>query len=124
MHSINASFTDSYFSDIDFNKLDKDDFVYADPPYLITTGSYNDGNRGFVNWTEKQDVELRTILDNLNAAGIKFALSNVLEHKGEINHPLIEWSKKYQVHHLNYSYSNASHNTTHQGSDEVLITNY
>ena len=124
LHSINASFTDSYFSDIDFNKLDKDDFVYADPPYLITTGSYNDGNRGFVNWTEKQDVELRTILDNLNAAGIKFALSNVLEHKGEINHPLIEWSKKYQVHHLNYSYSNASHNTTHQGSDEVLITNY
>ena len=124
LHSMNASFTDSYFSDIDFNKLDKDDFVYADPPYLITTGSYNDGNRGFVNWTEKQDIELRTILDNLNTAGIKFALSNVLEHKGEINHPLIEWSKKYQVHHLNYSYSNSSHNTTHQGSDEVLITNY
>lgn len=124
LHGMNAEFTDLYFTNLDFSKLDKDDFVYADPPYLITTGSYNDGNRGFVNWTDQQDIELRTILDKLNSAGIKFALSNVLEHKGEINKPLFNWSKKYHVHHLNYSYSNSSHNTTHQGSDEVLITNY
>lgn len=124
LHTMNAKFTDYYFTDVDFSKLTKDDFVYADPPYLITTGSYNDGNRGFVNWTEKQDVELQNILDKLDHVGIKFALSNVLEHKGEVNELLVEWSQKYHVHHLNYSYSNSSHNTSHQGSDEVLITNY
>lgn len=124
LHDINANFTDCYFTKLDFSILDKDDFVYADPPYLITTGSYNDGNRGFGNWTQKQDEELRVVLDKLNNAGIKFALSNVLEHKGEINKPLIDWSKKYNIHHLNYSYKNSSHNTVHKDSDEVLITNY
>lgn len=124
LHDMDAVFTDKYFTDIDFSKLRQHDFVYADPPYLITTGSYNDGNRGFVNWTEKQDEELRYILDMLNRSGVKFALSNVLHHKGLTNKPLIEWSKQYHVHHLNYSYSNSSHNTTHKGSDEVLITNY
>lgn len=124
LHDINAVFTDCYFTNFDFNILDKDDFVYADPPYLITTGSYNDGNRGFVNWTETQEKELRNVLDQLNNLGIKFALSNVFEHKGEFNKSLIEWSKNYNVHHLDYSYSNSSHNTVHKGSDEVLITNY
>lgn len=124
LHDMNAEFTDSYFANIDFVKIDEDDFVYADPPYLITRGSYNDGNRGFINWTEKQDIELLTILDNLNSAGVKFALSNVLEHKGKMNVHLIDWSKKYHVHHLECSYSNSSHNTIHRDSDEVLITNY
>lgn len=124
LDDIDAKFTDHYFTKINMNTLGKDDFVYADPPYLITTGSYNDGNRGFVNWTDKQDKELRNVLDSLDHRDIRFALSNVLRHKGEENIPLIKWSQKYNVHHLNYSYSNSSHNTTHKGSDEVLITNY
>lgn len=124
LHSIDATFTDHYFTELDFSALGKDDFVYADPPYLITTGSYNDGNRGFVNWTEEQDHELRDLLDSLDQQGVRFALSNVLEHKGTVNHQLVAWSKQYHVHHLNYSYSNSSHNTSHTGSDEVLITNY
>lgn len=124
LHSINAIFTDNYFTDIDFNSLGESDFVYADPPYLITTGSYNDGNRGFVNWTETQDQELCRVLDNLNSKNIKFALSNVLRHKGKVNQSMVNWSEKYNVHHLNYSYSNSSHNTSHLSSDEVLITNY
>jgi adenine-specific DNA-methyltransferase len=124
LHEINCEFTDNYFSDVDFNKLSTNDFVYADPPYLITTGSYNDGNRGFVNWTYKQEKELYDLLDNLNANKIRFALSNVLYHKGLKNSMLISWSSKYNVHHLNYSYKNSSHNTKRLNSDEVLITNY
>lgn len=124
LRSINASFTDQYFTDVDFQSLGESDFVYADPPYLITTGSYNDGNRGFVNWTEKQDEEILKILDDLDNKNVKFAFSNVLRHKGNVNKALIDWSNKYNVHHLNYSYSNSSHNTSHLYSDEVLITNY
>lgn len=124
LHMINATFTDDYFTKLDLSGLDKNSFVYADPPYLITTGSYNDGNRGFVNWTEKQEHELYDFLDALNARKIRFAMSNVLYHKGKENTSLLQWSEKYTVHHLNYDYKNASHNTVKQGSDEVLITNY
>lgn len=124
LHSIDAIFTDHYFNEFDLKRLDTESFVYADPPYLITTGSYNDGNRGFVNWTDKQECELYALLDKLNEKGIRFAMSNVLYHKGKENTSLLKWSKKYNVHHLNYDYKNSSHNTVKQDSDEVLITNY
>ena len=124
LHSIDAIFTDKYFNELDLKVLDKNSFVYVDPPYLITTGSYNDGNRGFVNWTDKQEKELYLLLDNLNDRNIRFAMSNVLTHKGKKNTLLIDWSKKYTIHHLNYNYKNSSHNTSKKESDEVLITNY
>lgn len=124
LNQLDAQFTDDYFNSFDTSLLTSNSFVYADPPYLITTGSYNDGNRGFINWTEKQECELYSFLDRLNNQNIKFALSNVFEHKGLSNDMLRTWSKNYKVKHLNYDYSNASHNTVRSGSDEVLITNY
>lgn len=124
LNQIEAEFTDKYFTEFNQDMLTTNSFVYADPPYLITTGSYNDGNRGFINWTTKQEQELYDYLDHLNEKGIKFALSNVLEHKGISNDMLKKWSKKYHVVHLNYDYTNASYNTTRRGSDEVLIKNY
>ncbi|AEV95939.1 Dam family site-specific DNA-(adenine-N6)-methyltransferase [Pediococcus claussenii] len=124
LNHADAHFTDEYFSDFDFSKLTKKSFVYADPPYLITTGSYNDGNRGFVNWTEKQEKELYDVLDGLNSSGIRFALSNVIEHKGRTNTLLKKWSTQYNIHDLQYGYQNSSHNTVSLGSREVLITNY
>lgn len=120
----NVNFINCEFEDFDFNILNDRDFVYCDPPYLITTGSYNDGNRGFKNWNKDQEKKLLDLLDSLNERGIKFALSNVLRHKGKENDILINWSKKYRVHYLNHSYKNCSHNTKRDESDEVLITNY
>jgi adenine-specific DNA-methyltransferase len=107
-----------------FDQLTENDFVYADPPYLITTGNYNDGNRGFKHWTPKEELELYQLLDSLNDRNVRFALSNVMNHKGKSNDSLKEWAKKYNVHHLNYNYSNSSYNTKKIASDEVLITNY
>lgn len=124
LNMIDAEFTDDYFTDFNIDILTKDSFVYADPPYLITTGSYNDGNRGFVNWTEKQEKELYVFLDRLDRMNIKFALSNVIEHKGKENSLLKSWAKKYNTHYLNYNYKNSSHNTSKLSSQEVLITNY
>lgn len=119
------------YSTVDFRKfkykiLKPGDFVYVDPPYLITTGSYNDGKRGFEGWSKKDDEDILKILDELNERGVKFALSNVLEHKGLKNIELIDWAKKYRVHHLNYDYSNSSYHgkNTEEKTDEVLITNY
>lgn len=102
--------------------ITKDCFFYCDPPYLITTANYNE-NGG---WTEKDEVDLLESLDKLNEKGNKFALSNVLEHKGKSNDLLKEWSKKYKVHYLNHSYSNCSYHgkNTDKPTIEVLITNY
>lgn len=118
------------FSSIDFDLfmqniiLSKNTFVYCDPPYLITTGSYNDGNRGFKDWKIEEEIQLYNRLDYLNDKNIKFALSNVISHKGFNNDLLIEWSKKYNVHSLNHDYSQSSYNTSRLKSKEVLITNY
>lgn len=119
-----AEFVSQDFVRFDFGSLDKNDFVYCDPPYLITTGSYNDGNRGFKNWTRESDKKLYALLDELDSQKIKFALSNVMTHKGEKNDILIDWAKKYNIHHLKKDYSNSSYNTERSGSDEVLVTNY
>lgn len=114
------------FRDFDFARLTKGDVVYCDPPYLITTGSYNDGKRGFKDWTESEDSDLLALLDKLNERGILFALSNVFAHKGQTNDALIEWSKKYNVLYIDKTYSNCSYHFKDRGAKtvEVLITNY
>ena len=120
----NIVFTANDFTSVDFSGLGENDFVYCDPPYLITTGSYNDGNRGFKDWSEKEEEKLYTLLDNLHIQGVKFALSNVLIHKGVRNKMLIDWSKRYVVSNLKNNYSNSSYNTVKGESAEILITNY
>ena len=54
----NVNFTSYCFERYDFSLLTPNDFVYCDPPYLITTGTYNDGKRGFKGWTEKEEKQL------------------------------------------------------------------
>jgi DNA adenine methylase len=125
----NIGFNNQSFEDFNFDILNKNDFVYCDPPYLITTASYNDGKRGFKGWGEKEEMELLSILDTLNHKKIKFALSNVIEHKGKINHLLKSWLNKnaYQIHYLNKNYANSNYQTKIRDTNasiEVLITNY
>lgn len=127
LHTINAKFTDKMFDKFDISELSSLDFVYMDPPYLITTGNYNDGNRGFVNWGKEQEKAMYQLMDNLSERHVKFALSNVLDHKGRSNDLLKKYIKTHNdivVNHLNYTYRNSSYNTTNKESDEVLITNY
>ena len=125
----NIIFENKDFLDIDFQNLDSNSFVYCDPPYLITTGSYNDGNRGFKNWTTKEELQLLNLLDNLNNRRIKFALSNVLEHEGKENILLKEWlaQREYNVIDINSCYKNSNYqkqDKENYKSIEVLITNY
>lgn len=126
----NTKFSDICFTDFDFSNFGVNDFVYCDPPYLITTGTYNDGKRGFKGWTEKEEKELLQLLDNLNNNNIKFALSNVFEHKGKSNEILKNWVEKnpnYYINFMDYNYSNSNYQTIvrdKNASIEVLITNY
>ncbi|RIY34080.1 hypothetical protein CJP74_00220 [Psittacicella melopsittaci] len=98
------------------------DFVYLDPPYLISTASYNEGQ----GWTLDNELALLEALDELNARGVKFALSNVLAHKGKENTHLQQWAQKYKIHYLEHHYNNSNYQSQagkHQ-TIEVLITNY
>lgn len=126
LHKKNIILSTGDFRDFDFTRLNKGDVVYCDPPYLITTGSYNDGKRGFKDWTKSEDSDLLALLDRINEQGILFALSNVFVHKGQTNDALIEWSKKYNVLYIDKTYSNCSYHFKDRGTKtiEVLITNY
>lgn len=126
----NVTFSNVCFNDFDFKSLNNNDFVYCDPPYLITTGTYNDGKRGFKGWTENEEKQLLKILDNLDAQNTRFALSNVLEHKGKSNEILKNWiahNSNYKINYIDFHYSNSNYQTLDRNKNttvEVLITNY
>jgi DNA adenine methylase Dam len=123
IHHLNIKFTNKNFQELKIDKLESDDFVYCDPPYLITLAAYNE--RG--GWNEDKEKLLLHKLDEIHNKGIKFALSNVLEHKGKTNEILTNWSKKYTTHDLTKSYKNSNYQTNKRDekeSREVLITNH
>lgn len=124
LHEMDVTFSSVDFQNFDISSLNSGDLIYCDPPYLITTGSYNDGNRGFKDWGIKEEQALYAFLDKANEKGIRFALSNVLEHKGKSNDLLKEWAKKYRIIDIDRDYSNSSYNTIQGKSREVLIVNY
>lgn len=94
------------------------DFVYFDPPYLISNSEYNKL------WNESDDVELFRLLDMLDEDNIKFGLSNIVKHKGQHNKVLEEWMKKYVVYDVKSNYISRFDNTIKDDSKEVYITNY
>lgn len=117
--NINVVVSNNTFTEIQINP---DYFYYSDSPYYISTANYNENN----GWTEQDDINLMEYLDKVNSAGAKFAMSNVLEHKGQKNERLIEWAKKYKVHYINSNYNNCCYHKTERNNPtvEVLITNY
>ncbi len=110
-------------SSIDFRKFfsekiyNKNDFVYIDPPYLITSSEYNKL------WDTKSESDLLAIIDKLDKKGVKFALSNVTHYNGNKNDLVIKWMKKYKVHKIKSNYI-SYHNNKQKEISEVLITNY
>lgn len=80
-----------YIDIIETMSYELDDFIYFDPPYKMTTGSYNDGKRGFKGWNNYLEKELFQVIDSLTERNIKCMLSYVLEHNGKFNNELNEW---------------------------------
>ena len=100
------------------------DFVYVDPPYLITTAVYNEGN----NWNDETEKELISLLDEINKKKIKFALSNVLTKVGVENTILHDWlikNPEIKINSMDYHYRSCSYNKKDRDANEqeVLITN-
>ena len=117
-----VEFSTKSFQDFDYSILFAGDFLYADPPYLISCATYNTG------WGERDEYALYEILSALDKKGIKFALSNVSEHKGQTNDILLKWvsDNGYHLHDIDFNYDNCSYHgqNTDKPTREVLITNY
>ena len=104
----------SFFSEIKFSA---NDFVYLDPPYLITASEYNKF------WDQKSESDLLNLIDNLNKKSVRFALSNVTHYNGSKNDVLIKWMKKYKMRKIKSNYI-SYHNNGKKKIKEALITNY
>lgn len=117
----NISFLNTRFQDY---LVPDNAFVYCDPPYYLTTASYNENGA----WTYSDEVDLLNYLLDLNNRKIKFALSNVLEHQGEKHTMLLDWGNKnnFKFHKINSNYNNSNYQKSiNKGNSlEVLITNY
>lgn len=98
------------------------DFVYMDPPYLITDAVYNESGK----WNTIAEQDLLHLIDELIEKQTPFALSNVLTKGEHINQPLFDW---LQIHNndtniinINYHYRGAYYNKKERaGEREVLI---
>lgn len=109
------------FKTLKIDKLNQNDFVYLDPPYLNTTATYNE-NGG---WNIEDEDTLYDICERLSAQGIKWGMSNVFENKGIINQKLIEWCTNNNL--KIYTFDKFTYMACGKGNSsaqEVYICNY
>ena len=123
MQSKNISLQSKDFREFDSGILDKQSLVYIDPPYLLANAGYNE-NGG---WSEADEKDLLDFMTFLDSREIRFALSNVLFHKGREHKILATWLKsnpKFHTHFLDFSYKNCNYQTKRAESSEVLVVNF
>lgn len=106
--------------------IKKVDFIYIDPPYLITTAVYNETN----NWNEEKEKKLLKLIDYIISIKKPFILSNVIEKAGKENIILKKWlqknDEKVNLDYINFSYGNAHYHKKDKSNSEieVMIYNY
>ncbi|MCS6794610.1 MAG: Dam family site-specific DNA-(adenine-N6)-methyltransferase [Raineya sp.] len=93
------------------------DFLYFDPPYLITFSEYNKL------WGEIQEKNLIKTLNDLHQRGLRFAVSNVVSYKGRENTIFKEWAKNFKIIPIKSNYISYHDNSIKQ-FEEVLVCNY
>tara|TARA_R110002049_G_scaffold249558_1_gene423930 strand:+ start:2927 stop:3895 length:969 start_codon:yes stop_codon:yes gene_type:complete len=109
----NLDFLD-FFDSINFQE---NDFVYLDPPYLITFSEYNKL------WNQETEERLLNFLEYLDEQNVNFAISNVTHYKGKINKQFLNWSNNYFSLDIKSNYI-SYHDNSNKEFKEVLITNY
>lgn len=107
------------YTQIRWDEYPLDTVFYFDPPYYITSAAYNDGKRGMKGWGITEEIEMLTILKQIDEHGYKFMLSNVLEHNGKRHELLQEW-----IRENHYRVIEAGVSGWRYAKNEVLIVNY
>ena len=123
LQKIDCEFTNKDFRNFDFNELNKNDFVYLDPPYILGDVEYS--RQG--GWNDEIEQNMYDILLDLNNKGIKWGLSNVIQHKGKYHQSLDDFIKKnnFNMILLDKQYDNANYRAIKKSnSKEILVVNY
>ena len=122
MRSIRADFICADFSIAELETtLMNADFIYLDPPYLITDAVYNESGK----WSSKDEYELLGLLSEFLNCNKEFVLSNVIEKHNVCNEPLKCWAEetknKIDIIDIDYNYRSASYNKKNRDSNEREI---
>ena len=107
-----------YISFLESIKLQDKDYIYFDPPYLISLSEYNKF------WNIDREIELCYYLDFLHKKGIKFGITNLVTHKDRTNTIFWDWSRKYKTYGIESNYISYYDNSIKDTSKEVFVTNY
>lgn len=102
--------------------IESADFIYLDPPYLITDAVYNESSK----WNEESEKELIDFLQYLQKKNKAFVLSNIStkDNGKKRNVPLCDWidnDPSLIVHKIMYNYRSASYNKKNRDSNEEEI---
>ncbi|MDE7317694.1 MAG: DNA adenine methylase [Helicobacter sp.] len=111
------------FREFDVSILDSQSFIYIDPPYFLATATYNENQA----WGLQDELDLLEFLRILDSKKIRFALSNVICHKGKEHIILKKWLEKninFKTFFLEFNYKNCNYRTKRAESTEVLVANY
>lgn len=109
--------TADYLDFLESLTLGEEDYVYCDPPYLISMSEYNKL------WNEEREKELYECLDSLDKRGIRFGITNLISHKGRINSIFQEWAESYLIEKISSNYISFNDNTIKNDSMEVYVHN-
>ncbi|MBO6035996.1 MAG: Dam family site-specific DNA-(adenine-N6)-methyltransferase [Acetobacter sp.] len=97
----------------------ENDFIYLDPPYLITFSEYNKL------WNKDKERELLDLLDELTRNKVKWSISKQVADYNKNTHNEIYGNlmQQYNIHKINSYYISFNNNKVRPTS-EVLVTNY
>lgn len=115
-HTVNW-FESDYSVFYDQIRVDPDSYVYCDPPYLISSSEYNKL------WNAAKETDFYAFLDQLDERGIRFGVTNLALHKGQVNMIFKKWSEKYIVYGLKSNYISFNDNRVKNDSMEFFVTN-
>lgn len=114
-----GDFRDPRIQEICFNEAD---YMYLDPPYLITDAVYNETSK----WGIETEEQLISFLEKAIKKHLPFCLSNVISKDDDrvINSPLLsflEKNKSLNVKNIDYHYRSSSYNKKNRNSKEKEI---
>lgn len=117
LNSNNIMIKNGDYNDV-LKTLDKNSFVYLDPPYHPISESSN--FTGYIQggWDAFDQIRLREVCDELNAKGIKFLLSNSSAQL------IKDQYTKYKIENVKANRTINSNGANRGEIDEILIKNY
>ena len=113
----NVTILNKDFEDV-LQTVDKNDFVYVDPPYDPVSDSSSFTGYTLYGFDKKEQVRLKGVCDELNSKGCKFLLSN------SATSFIHELYKDYQVTIVGASRAINSVSSGRGKIEEVLVRNY